>query len=199
MVDITREHVQHVVNQNQSLAVRNQSLADRIDALKQKLSTTMSDTKNKISEAGQRLTRPGNAEHLVRTLEVNGAAFLGGLAQGKSGPDGSHFLGVPLEAWAGGVLEAVGYFGVGGDKIAEHAINFGDGFIASWMSSVGFHVGNNWRTTGHLFGHKDRDSPALAASNGTAVKGEITPQHMAQIVARVRGAAAMHGMDPTHG
>ncbi len=192
MVEINREHVQHLVRQNQSLG-------ERIDALKQKLSTAMSSTKTAMSAAGQRLTRPGNAEHLVRTLEVNGAAFLGGLAQGKSGPAAAHFLGIPFEAWAGAALEAAGYFGLGGDQLAEHAINLGDGFLASWTSSVGFHMGENWRTSGHLFGHQDRGSPALAASNGTAVKGEITPQQMAQIVARVRGAAAMHGMDPPHG
>jgi hypothetical protein len=191
MVEINREHVQHLVRQNQSLA-------ERIDALKQKLSSAMSTTKTAMSVAGQRLTRPGNAEHLVRTFEVNGAAFLGGLAQGKAGPDGSHFLGLPLEAWAGAALEAVGYFGVGGDQVAEHAINFGDGFLASYTSSLGFHVGSNWRQTGHLFGHKDKDrgSAAMAASNGAAVKGEIGPKQMAQIIARVRGAAAMHGMDP---
>jgi len=203
MADITREHIQHIVNEKDSLAARNHSLIDRIDALIQKLSTAMSATKSAAKSVassaakGLTVTPVGPREHFIRTAEVNGAAFLGGLAQGKAGPDGGHFLGVPVEAWLGAGLEALGYFGVGGDQLAEHAINFGDGFLAAWSSSTGFHVGNNWRTTGHMFGHKD--GPALAASNGTAVKGEITPQHMAQIVARVRGAAAMHGMDPTHG
>jgi hypothetical protein len=199
MVEINREHVQHIVRQNQSLA-------DRVEALKQRLSSAMSATKSVMSSAGQRLavTPTGHREHLIRTAEVNAAAFLGGLAQGKAGPDGGHFLGVPLEAWLGAGLEALGYFGVGGDQLAEHAISFGDGFLASWTSSVGFQVGTNWRTTGHMFGH--RGSPALAAANGAAangaamngaaVKGEISPQHMARIVAQVRGAAAMHGMGP---
>jgi len=194
MVEINREHVQHLVRQNQSLG-------DRVEALKQRLSSAMATTKSAMSAAGERLTRPGNGEHAIRTLEVNGAAFLGGLAQGKAGPDGAHLLGVPLEAWAGGALEALAYFGVGGDKVAEHAFNLGDGFLAAWTSSLGFQVGSNWRSSGQLFGHKD--SPALAAANGPAingpaVKGEISPQQMAQIVARVRGAAAMHGMGP-HG
>ncbi len=195
MVEINREHVQHLVRQNQSLA-------ERVEALKQRLSSAMSATKSVVSSAGRQLavTPTGNREHLIRTVEVNGAAFLGGLAQGKAGPDGGHFLGVPVEAWLGAGLEALGYFGVGGDQLSEHAINLGDGFLAAWTSSVGFQVGTNWRTKGHLFGGH-RDSPALAAANGAAansaaVKGEISPQQMAQIVARVRGAAAMHGMGP---
>ena len=68
----------------------------------------------------------------------------------------------------------------------------GDGFLASWTSGLGFYVGAKWAKTGHLFGGKGQ--PALAASNGAAaVRGEISPHQMAQIVARVRGAAAMHG------
>jgi len=181
-------------------------LAERVEALKQRLSAAMSATKSAASTAGRqlKLTPTGPREHLIRTLEVNGAAFLGGLGQGMVGKDGKNFLGMPLEAWAGLVLEGVGYFGVGG-QLAEHAINVGDGLLASWTSSLGFQAGANWRTTGQWFGHKDshKDSPALAAANGAAangaaVKGEISPQQMAQIVARVRGAAAMNGMGP-HG
>jgi hypothetical protein len=198
MVEINREHVQHIVRQNQSLA-------DRVEALKQRLSSAMSATKSVMSSAGQRLavTPTGHREHLVRTAEVNAAAFLGGLAQGKAGPDGGHFLHIPLEAWLGAGLEALGYFGVGGEQLAEHAINFGDGFLASWTSSVGFQVGTKWRTTGEMFGHGHSPAPFVAANgaaangaamNGAAVMGEISPQQMARIVAQVRGAAAMNGM-----
>lgn len=186
MVEINREHVEHLVRQNRTLA-------ERIEALRERLSAAASATKSAMATAGRQLalTPTGHREHLIRTVEVNTAAFLGGLAQGKAGDDGGHFLGVPLEAWLGLGLEALGYAGVGGDQVAEHATNLGDGFLASWTSSLGFHVGANWRTTGHPFGGKK--TPALAASNGAAVKGEISPHQMAQIVARVRGAAAMHG------
>ncbi len=194
-MEIGHEHVQHLVRQNQSLA-------DRVDALKQRLSSAMSGavsaTKSAMTTASRQLalTPTGKREHAIRTVAVNGAAFVGGLIQGKAGPDGGHFLHLPYEVWLGAGLEALGYFGVGGDQLAEHAINFGDGFLAAASSSAGFHMGNKWRTTGHLFGgHKE--NPALPA--GPAVKGEISPQQMAQIVARVRGAAAMHGMDSPHG
>ena len=186
MVEINREHIDHLVRQNRTLA-------ERVEALRERLSAAASATKSAMATAGRQLalTPTGHREHLIRTLEVNGAAFLGGLAQGKAAEDGGHFLGVPLEAWLGFALEAVGYFG-GPGQLSEHATNLGDGFLASWTSGLGFHVGAKWATTGHLFGGKGQ--PALAASNGAAaVRGEISPHQMAQIVARVRGAAAMHG------
>ena len=185
MVEINREHVEHLVRQNRTLA-------ERVEALRERLSAAASATKSAMASAGRQLalTPTGHREHLIRTLEVNGAAFLGGLGQGKVGEDGNHFLGLPLEAWLGIAGEAIGYFG-GSGQLAEHATNLGDGFLASWTSSLGFHVGANWRKTGHLLWGKG--TPALAASNGAAVKGEISPHQMAQIVARVRGAAAMHG------
>jgi hypothetical protein len=186
MVEINREHVEHLVRQNRTLA-------ERVEALRERLTAAASATKSAVATAGRQLalTPTGHREHLIRTLEVNGAAFLGGLGQGKVGEEGTHFLGMPLEAWLGFALEAVGYFG-GPGQLGEHAINLGDGFLASYTSGLGFHVGANWKKTGHLLGGKGH--PALAASNGaTAVKGEISPHQIAQIVARVRGAAAMHG------
>jgi hypothetical protein len=187
MVEINREHVEHLVRQNRTLA-------ERVEALRERLTAAASATKSAVATAGRQLalTPTGHREHLIRTLEVNGAAFLGGLGQGKVGEEGTHFLGMPLEAWLGFALEAVGYFG-GPGQLGEHAINLGDGFLASYTSGLGFHVGANWKKTGHLLGGKGQH-PALAASNGaTAVKGEISPHQIAQIVARVRGAAAMHG------
>jgi hypothetical protein len=183
MVALTREHVEHLANRNQALAQRNHSLAERLDALKQKLSGAMTST-------AERLTRPGNGAHLVRSLEVNGAALVGGFMQGHAGPDGLHIGPIPVDAGAGAVLAALGYFGVAG-KYSEHLINVGDGLLSSWSSGAGFHMGNNLRTTGKLFG-PGKDAPALAAGpTPPAVKGEISPQQMADIVARVRGAAAM--------
>jgi hypothetical protein len=190
MVEINREHVQHLVRQNQSLS-------DRVEALRNRLSSAMTATKNVMSSAGERLTRPGNGAHAVRSLEVFGASFVGGLVQGKAGPDGAHLLGVPAEVIAGGVLEALAYFNVGGEQLAEHAFNFGDGLLSSYTSSLGFQLGSRWRETGHMFA--DHSHPALPpgsapAINGPAVKGEISPHQMAQIVSRVRSAAASRGM-----
>lgn len=214
------EHLRYVVNKNQELAHQNQELAhknrvladsrrtwaERYEGLKQRLEGAHQTTRRAISSAGQRLGRkpeddpdgkPVNIARAIRTLEVNGGSFLGGLIQGKAGPDGGHFLHLPVEAWLAIAAEGVGYFGIGGEKVAEHATAIGDGLLASYTSSLGFRLGSDWRARGSLFGAKN--NPALPAANGPAVQGEITPQQMAQIVARVRGAAAMHGMPPPHG
>lgn len=166
MANIGREHVEF-------LAKRGQALHRRLEGLKERLT--------------------GATRKAVRTLEVAAAAGAGGLIQGKAGEEGSHIFHVPTDLGLGLGLNLLGYFNAAGDH-SEHLNNLGDGFLASFTSSVGFGWGNTWRTTGK-FQLTSKPAPAgLPAGAGSPVAsaGEISSHQMADIVARVR-AAAHHG------
>ena len=129
---------------------------------------------------------------VVGTLETAAAAAAGGIIQGRAGEDGSHVLGVPTDLGLGLALNFLGHFGAAGDY-SDHLNHLGDGFLASFTSSVGFGWGTAWRQNGKFSFHKHPaglppgGGPGLPP--GTAVKGEISPAQMADIVARVRAAA----------
>jgi len=154
-------HVHH-------LAHRAHSLHRRLEALRAKLS--------------------GTTARAVRTLEVSAGALVGGVIQGKAGPEGAHVLHVPVDLGLGLALNVLGYFDAAGDY-SEHLNNLGDGFIASYLSNVGFGWGNSWRTTGKLFGPKAAPA-ALPGAPAPVVQGDISPQKMAEIIARTRDASA---------
>ena len=164
MVNITREHIAHLYN-------RGQQASRRLDALRDRLT--------------------GVTRKAVGTLETAAAAGVGGLIQGRAGAEGSHILHVPTDLGLGLVLNVLGYFNAAGDY-SEHLNNVGDGFLASFTSSVGFGWGAAWRETGKFSFGKPGAGGGGALPPGPATKssGEIPAAQMADIVARVRAAAA---------
>lgn len=164
MANISREHVHH-------LARRGEHLYKRLEKLREKLS--------------------GTTARAVRTLEVSAAAVVGGVIQGKAGPEGAHIMHVPTDLGLGLALNVLGYFDAAGDEYSEHLNNLGDGFLASYLSNIGFGWGNTWRTTGklNLFGPKGA-AAGLPAAPPVMAQGEISPNQMAEIVERVRAAGA---------
>ena len=121
----------------------------------------------------------------VGTVETAVAAGVAGVIQGHAGDKGSTIGPIPTDLGIGVALNLLGYFHVAGDQWSGHLNNFGDGFLAAYTSSIGFQMGRRWLDEGHF----SFTSHALPPS-GTAVKGEISPGQMADIVARVRAAAA---------
>lgn len=157
-MSITHEHVQH-------LARRGENLHKRLEKLREKLS--------------------GVTARAVRTLEVGTGALLGGVVTGHAGPDGGKIAHVPIDLGAGLILNLLGYFDAAGDEYSPHLNNFGDGFLASYLSSLGFGIGNNKRTTGTWFPPKQ---VAAGAAGGAIASGEVSPAQMAAILDRVQAA-----------
>lgn len=77
-------------------------------------------------------------ERVVHTAEVSAAAFTMGVIQGKTG--GIEIVGVPLELGLGSALNLLGYFGIAG-KASAHLHGFGDGCLASYLTTLGRGVG----------------------------------------------------------
>ncbi len=151
------EHIHHLVN-------RTKSLSERLHSLREKYSGTVSKA--------------------VRTVEVAGAAFVGGVVEGRMGPDGATVFHIPINLLAGLALNLMGHFDVAGEKYSDHLCSFGDGFLATFTSSAGFNFGKHWHDSGHLFGHKEE--PAALPPGGPQVKGHISPDAMAEIAQRMR-------------
>lgn len=123
----------------------------------------------------------------MRTAEVAVGALAGGVIQGHAGEEGSHIFHIPTDLGLGVALNVLGFFNAAGSQSA-HLHGFGDGFIASFTSSLGFGWGNTWRTTGKFaFGGGGTKSLPAGA---TKTAGEISPAEMANIVSRVRAASA---------
>lgn len=164
MANIGREHIEY-------LARKGQALQRRLESVKERLS--------------------GTTKKAVRTLEVATAAGIGGVIQGRAGEPGSSVMGIPTDLGLGLALNLAGYFDAAGDY-SDHLNNLGDGFLASFTSSVGFGWGNNWRQTGKFqLTSKPGDDRFLPGSPAapTSASGEISPAQMADIVARVRASA----------
>lgn len=131
----------------------------------------------------------GITKKAVATVEVVAAAGIGGLIQGHAGPKGLSVMGVPTDALLGLALNAAGYFNLAGKQYSEHLNNFGDGFLASFASSVGWGWGHHWHETGKFsFTGLHEEHPSLPP--GTTASGNLSPGHMADIVSRVHAAAA---------
>jgi hypothetical protein len=79
---------------------------------------------------------------LVRTTEVSATAFGLGVVQGRYGP--VEVLGVPLELGGGIAAHLAGLLGLGGN-FSGHLHNFGDGFLATYMATVGRGAGLQWK------------------------------------------------------
>lgn len=118
-------------------------------------------------------------EGVVKTLEIQGAAFIFGAIQGAwyepnpAKPDdkpGVHVFGVPVEAVAGVGMVVAGFMGVGGDKWSGHLTNLGNGALAAWTSNLG----RGW-------GFKFRKEQAAKKAGGST-KGESLREEIASLL-----------------
>ena len=83
----------------------------------------------------------------VRTSEVSLAAFGMGLAQGRYGS--VEVMGVPMDLGAGLGLHLLGFAGVGG-RHSDHLHGFGDGALASYLTTLGKGIGAGMRAKAGL-------------------------------------------------
>lgn len=85
--------------------------------------------------------------YAVCTLETQGGAFVGSLAEGYYGNDSLKKLGADLRLWGGGVMIVGGmadHF-AGKGHMASHLIATGNGLLASKTASFGVEVGQTMR------------------------------------------------------
>lgn len=122
---------------NQSLSQLKKA-ASRYDAIKGKIAT--------IKKKAEHVT-----EKFVRTVEVSGASFAMGVANGRTtDPEGVNIAGVPVDLGAGVALQVLGYLGAAG-KHSDHLNNLGDGCLAHYAAVMGRGVGVAWKEK-HLTG-----------------------------------------------
>lgn len=139
--------------------------------------------KKRAHAAKEKLTKATG--HVVRTLEVGAAGFVGGLLVGKLGSDDktkdkSKLAGVPLDLLLALGFNTLGYFDVGGEN-SHHLNAFGDGFLGAYTSGLGFSAGKKWQATGHLFG----ETTSAALGTSTTTSGAMDPLALARIMASV--------------
>lgn len=114
-------------------------------------------------------------EGVVKTLEIQGAAFVFGAIQGgwyepdpskPTDKPGAHFFGAPVEAVAGVSMLVAGFMGLGGAKWSGHLVNFGNGAVAAYVSNLG-------RGWGYKF-RKERDAKRAGGSTrGQSLREEV--------------------------
>lgn len=141
-----------------------------------KAATRYEQLKNKV--AGIRKKAEHVTEKFVRTVEVSGAAFAMGVANGRSNdPEGVNVAGVPVDLGAGVALEILGYLGAAG-KHSDHLNNLGDGCLAHYAAVLGRGVGVTWKDKGI--------QGALQSAKTSGVR--LTPEEM-QAAAMMAGVA----------
>lgn len=158
-MEFTRQHVEHIVG-------RHHALARKFEALKGKFEGITAGT--------------------VETLEVSAGALLGGVIDGRFGSKDKglpSLMHVPVTLGAGLLLNVAGHFDAAGKQWSAHLCNIGNGLLAAYLSSVGFHFGQNWQARGSLFSKKG------AAALPAAASGSIGEQQMADIIANLQRAA----------
>ena len=139
-------------------------LATRAEGLQKRLARF----KEKASET---------TEKVVRTVEVGTMALGMGIVQGRAGS--VEIMGLPLELGTGVVLNLMGYFGAAG-KYSDHLNNFGDGALASYLTTVGRGVGAAMKA-------KSLGGVAPGQITGpTRGVGDLSPQEIAAAVAASR-------------
>ena len=119
---------------------------------------------------------------VVSTVEVGTGAFLGGLLEGKTN-GAALFDRVPYNLLAAGALLAGGHLAKGSKVAGDYSddiINVGNGFLAGYIASKGFAVGQDWQARGKLFGGGGGSLPP-----GPVVQGELTPAQMQAMVDRM--------------
>lgn len=154
-MEFTRQHVEHIVG-------RHHALARKFEALKGKFEGITAGT--------------------VETLEVSAGALLGGVIDGRFGSKEKglpSLMHIPVTLGAGLALNVLGHFDAAGKQWSQHLCNVGNGLLAAYLSSVGFHFGQSWQARGSLFSKK---SPALASGQPGGALGE---QQMANILSNL--------------
>lgn len=114
-------------------------------------------------------------EKVVRTVEVGTMALGMGIVQGRAGS--VEVMGVPMELGVGVALNLAGYFGAAG-KYSDHLNNFGDGALASYLTTVGKGVGAAM---------KAKSLGGGAPKQVTKGVGDLSPEEIAAAVAASRG------------
>lgn len=140
-----------------------------------KAATRYEQLKGKI--AGIRKKAEHVTEKFVRTVEVSGAAFAMGVANGRSNdPEGVNVAGVPVDLGAGISLQVLGYLGAAG-KHSDHLNNLGDGCLAHYAAVLGRGVGVTWK-------EKALTGGGAPKSLGTKASGAmLTPEELLQVQA----------------
>jgi hypothetical protein len=110
----------------------------------------------------------------VRTAEVGSAAFVGGFMQGNFGA--VEVVGVPLDLGLGGALHLANLLGFGG-KMGDHLSNFGDGFLACYLTTVGRGAGVQFKQK------RDSGSAALPAGQPAASGHALTDAELSNRLA----------------
>lgn len=114
-------------------------------------------------------------EGVVKTLEIQAAAFVFGAVQGAwYEPDpkvpgdkpGLHWFGMPVEAVCGIGLTIGGFLGFAGDKWSTHMLNLGNGAMAAWTSNLG-------RGWGFKFRKEQQARKAGGSVKGADLRDEI--------------------------
>lgn len=155
-MDFTRQHVEHAVKRAHHFQGKFESIREKLE---------------------------GVTQGTVETLEVSAGALLGGVIDGRMGKGSlPTIMHVPITLGAGIVLNVLGHFNVAGKQYSAHWCNVGNGFLANYLSHVGFQFGKNWQDRGSLFSKKSTAAlPAAAA-------GSLGEDQMAQILQRLQQA-----------
>jgi len=114
----------------------------------------------------------------AHAVEVVAGAAVGGLVQGRLGPDGPHILGMPAEAVVGAALILGGTLTDVAGRISEDVAYFGTGLFAAWISGAAYGVGKHWHDTGHL--SLTSKPPAGAGLPPTSASG-LGPDQLSQM------------------
>lgn len=139
------------------LARRNDTLSQKVDKLKHKAA---------------RVTKHG-----VQLLEITAGAALGGVVQGMSkDPHGAHIMKVPADLLLGLGLNVAAVLDLAGEEYSPHLGNVGTGFLAAYVSDLGFAAGKRKKDSGSFFASKS--APALPS--GVSASGDVSPQAMAE-------------------
>lgn len=153
-MDFTRQHVEHAVKRAHHFQGKFEQIREKLESVAQ-----------------------GTAE----TLEVSAGALLGGVIDGRFGKGSlPTIMHVPITLGAGIALVALGHFPKVSGRASSHLGNVGNGFLANYLSHVGFQFGKNWQDRGSLFAKKG--SAALPA----AAAGSLGEDQMAQILSRLQ-------------
>lgn len=131
--------------------------------------TKLDHLKKKYAEMkvhGHRVT-----QHVIRTAEVSGTAFLAGMVQGRTG--GIELFGFPVELLAGLGLTAFSLVGGAGD-LSHHLAAVGDGALAAYSTTLG-------RGMGAASKAALAPAPAPAPTAAVTKGSHLTPEEVAAI------------------
>jgi len=132
---------------------------------------------NQISKYKEKATETMGV--VVQTTEIGVAAFGFGVMRGKF--QDPNLMGVPIDLMAGLGLHVLGFFG-GAGQYSSHSHNFGDGALASYLTSLGVGIGANWgKNNTSTKGIETGAAPQLGA--GTQWTNPLGAEHLAGVAA----------------